>query len=92
LESLTVDINQAIELPSSSLIHRLGIVCKTGSSIIQRVDKELGRGTSSTTRSQVTREPFPVAILVFIEVKQLLEVIFESKVEGLEENKKKLMK
>lgn len=82
-ECLSVDIDQAIELPLSSLLGSLSIISKTGSGIIQRVNKEQRRSTSSTTRCQVARKPLPVAITVFLEVEQPLEVVFERKVQGL---------
>jgi len=79
----SVDINQAVELARSSLLGSFVIIGKTGSSIIERIDKQKGTGTSSTSRSEVTGEPFPIAVLFLAETKHTLELIFEGEVEGL---------
>lgn len=73
-ESLSVDVDQAIELAGSSTLGGFGIVGETSTSIIQRVDEEQGRGTSSTTRCNVSSEPLPVAIAL-LEAEQRLEVV-----------------
>ena len=82
-QCLFVDINQTIELPLSSLLCSLSIISQTGTGIVQRVNKEKGWSTSRTTRGQVTSKPFPVTILVLLEVEKPLEVILECKVQGL---------
>ena len=48
-EGLLVNIYQTVELSGSTLGSRLVVVGQSGSSVIKRVDKEEGRGTSSTT-------------------------------------------
>lgn len=41
-QSLPVDINQTVELSLSSLLCSLGIISKTGTGVVKRVDKEKG--------------------------------------------------
>ena len=48
-EGLLVNIYQTVELSGSTLGSRLVVVGQSGSSVIKRVDKEEGRGTSSST-------------------------------------------
>ena len=73
-QGLPVDIDQTVELTGTTGLGGLGVVGKTGTSIVERVDEEKGRGTSSTTRGNVTSEPLPVAI-VLLETEERLEVI-----------------
>ncbi|KAH3658860.1 hypothetical protein OGATHE_006586 [Ogataea polymorpha] len=80
-KSLSVDINQTVELSLTSL-GGLGVVSQSGSGEVQRVDEEQGSGTSKTTGSQVTSKPFPVALLL-LETEHLLELVLESKVQSL---------
>ena len=74
LEGLSVDINKTVELTISSTLCRLGVVGKTGSSVIKRIDEEQGRSTSRATGGDVSTEPLPVAVS-FLETKQGFEVI-----------------
>lgn len=74
LEGLAVDINETVELAVSSTLRGLGVVSKTGTGIVERVDEEQGRSTSSTTGGDVASEPAPVA-LGLLETEQGLEVI-----------------
>ena len=60
-KSLSVDIDEAIELAAATLGRGLGVVGKTGTGIIERVDEEQGSGTSHTTGGQVTRHPEDVS-------------------------------
>ena len=73
-EGLAVDIDQAVELTSSSTLNRLGVVGETGTSVVEGVDEEQRRGTSSTTGGDVTGEPLPVAV-VLLEAEERLEVV-----------------
>ena len=73
-EGLLVDIDKAVELTSSSTLSGLGVVGKTGTGVVERVDEEQRRSTSSTTRSDVASKPLPVAVVLF-ETKEGLEVI-----------------
>jgi len=82
-QGLSVDINETVELALSTLLGRLVIISQTGTGIVQGIDKEQRRGTSSTTRGQISGKPDPVSILILLETEQLLEVILEGKVQGL---------
>lgn len=79
---LLVDVDEAVELALAALGGRLVVVGKTGTGVVERVDKEEGRGTGGTTRGNVTGEPLPVAVRL-LEAEQGLEVVLEGKVEGL---------
>mmetsp|Transcript_131922 Transcript_131922/g.186172 ORF Transcript_131922/g.186172 Transcript_131922/m.186172 type:complete len:344 (+) Transcript_131922:16-1047(+) len=81
---LLVHVDQAVEFAraSAALASLLGIVGQPGTSVIQRIHKQQGRGTSSTTSSQVASKPHPVAVGL-LPAKQGLEVILEGKVESL---------
>lgn len=46
-ESLAVDIDETVELTVTTLLSVLGIVGKTGTGVVQRVDEEQRSGTSS---------------------------------------------
>jgi hypothetical protein len=46
-EGLTVDINETVELALTTTLSGLGVVGKTGTSVVERVDEEEGSGTSS---------------------------------------------
>jgi len=46
-ERLLVDVNEAVELALASALGRLGIVGKTGTGVVERVDKEKRGGTGS---------------------------------------------
>jgi solute carrier family 25 (adenine nucleotide translocator) protein 4/5/6/31 len=61
----------------------LGIVGKTSTGVVQRVDEEQRSGTSSTTGGKVTSHPHGVAILVLLVAEHLLELVTESEVQGL---------
>lgn len=63
-EGLPVDIDQAVELTGSSTLGGLGVVGKTGTGVVEGVDEEERRSTSSTTRGDVTSEPLPVALVL----------------------------
>lgn len=45
-EGLAVDVNETVELTLATLLGGLGVVGKTGTSVVQRVDEEQGSGTS----------------------------------------------
>lgn len=45
-EGLAVDIDETVELTLTTLLGGLGIVGKTGTGVVQRVDEEQGSGTS----------------------------------------------
>lgn len=81
-DGLAVDINETVELASSATL-ALGIVGKTGTGVVQRVDEEKGAGTSSTTGGDVTSEPLGVTVTLLLEVEHGLEVILEGKVQSL---------
>jgi hypothetical protein len=74
LEGLTVDIDETIELAVPSTLCGLGIIGKTRTSVVKRVDEEQRGGASSTTGCNVTTEPLPVAIRL-LETEQGFEVI-----------------
>jgi hypothetical protein len=78
-EGLSVDVNQAVELTSSSALGRLGIVGKTGTGVVEGVDEEQRRCTGTATRREIASEPLPVA-LALLETEQCLEVILCSDV------------
>lgn len=61
-------------MTGSSTLGRLGIVGKTGTGVIERVDEEEGRSTGGTTRRDVTGEPLPVTGIL-LETEQGLEVV-----------------
>ena len=48
-KGLLVDVDETVELTSSSTLCRLRVVGETGTGVIQRVDEEERRGTSGTT-------------------------------------------
>ena len=73
-EGLPVDIDETVELTSSSTLGRFCIVGKTRTRIVQRVHEEKRRCTGGTTRGNVAGEPLPVA-LALLETEQRLEVI-----------------
>ena len=73
-ESLLVDVNEAVELTSSSTLGRLRVVGETRTRVVERVHEEQRRGTSCTTRSNVTSEPLPVTLRL-LEAEQRLEVV-----------------
>jgi hypothetical protein len=81
-EGLSVDVDETVELSGSTLGGRLVVVGKTGSGVVERVDEEEGRGTGSSTGSNVSGEPLPVA-LVLLETEQRLEVVLEGEVKSL---------
>ena len=74
LEGLTVDVDETIELAVSSALCGLGVIGKTSTSVIKRVDEEQRGSTSGTTGGDVTAEPLPVAIRL-LETEQGLEII-----------------
>ena len=73
-EGLLVNVNETVELTSSSTLGRLGVVRKTRTSVVEGVDEEQRSSTSSTTRGDVASEPRPVALRL-LETEQGLEVI-----------------
>ena len=74
LEGLAVDIDETVELAISSTLGGLGVVRETGTSVVERVDEEQGRSTSSTTRGDIASEPPPITLGLF-ETEQGLEII-----------------
>ena len=68
-EGLLVDIDETVELTSSSALGRLGIIGKTGTCVVKRINEEQRRGTSRTTGRNIASEPFPIAICL-LEAKQ----------------------
>ena len=46
-KGLLVDVDETVELAGSSTLGRLGVVGKTGTSVVERVDEEKGRSTGS---------------------------------------------
>lgn len=46
-EGLAVDVDETVELTLTTLLGGLGVVGKTGTGVVQRVDEEQGSGTSS---------------------------------------------
>jgi hypothetical protein len=73
-KSFSVNVNYTIELTSTSTLGGFGIVGKTGTSVIQRVDEEQRRSTGSSTRSNIASEPRPVTFAL-LETEERLEVI-----------------
>ncbi len=71
---LLVDVDETVELTSSSTLGGLRVVGETRTRVVKRVDEEEGRGTSSTTGGDVASEPLPVT-LVLLEAEQRLEVV-----------------
>jgi hypothetical protein len=61
-ESLLVNRDETVELPGTTLLGRLVVVGETGSGVVERVDEEKGRGTGSSTGSDVTGEPLGVRL------------------------------
>lgn len=82
-EGLAVDVNEAVELTGTTTLGGLGVVGETGTGIVEGVDEEEGSGTSGTTGGKVTSHPLGVAILVLLVAEHLLELVTESKVQGL---------
>jgi hypothetical protein len=98
-ESLSVDIDETIELTCATLSSRLGVVRKTSTSIVKGVDEEEGSGTSHTTGGQVAHHPLSVSacvndntlflsylglpIALLLECKHRLVGVSECKVESL---------
>jgi len=85
-KGLFVNINEPIELPPTTLLCSLGIIGQTRTSVVQRVNKEERASTSSSSRSKVSSKPFPVSILVLLEVEHALEVVLECKVQCLKKD------
>ena len=73
-ESLAVDIDETIELTSTTALGGLGVVGETGTSVVEGVDEEERRSTSSTTRGNVASEPLPVTFTL-LETEKGLEVV-----------------
>ena len=71
---LLVDIDKTVELTRTTRFSRFGVIGKTCTGVVERVDEEERRRTSSTTRRNVAGEPLPVAILL-LETEQRLEVV-----------------
>lgn len=81
-QSLSVDIDQTVELSGTTDLGRLVVVGETGSGVVERVDEQEGRSTSGTTGSNVSGKPLPVTLRL-LETEQGLEVVLEGKVQGL---------
>lgn len=77
---LPVNINKTIELPFSTLLY---IISQTSSGIVEAVDKQKGWGTSSTSWGQVAKKPFPVTILILVEIEKPIEVAVQMKLQDL---------
>ena len=73
-KGLLVDVDETVELALTASLGRLGVVGETRTSVVEGVDEEEGRRTSSTTTGDVTSEPRPVAILL-LEAEERLEVV-----------------
>lgn len=82
-DGLPVDVDETVELALTTLLGGLGVVGKTGTGVIQRVHEEEGSGTSGTTGGQVTGHPLGVSITILLVTEHLLELVTESKVQGL---------
>ncbi|KAI6762852.1 hypothetical protein HG530_008832 [Fusarium avenaceum] len=82
-EGLLVDVDETVELTVTTGLGVLGIVGKTGTGVVQRVDEQQRSGTSGTTGGQVTNHPHGVAILVLLVTEELLELVTESEVQSL---------
>lgn len=54
-EGLAVDVDQTVELTLTTLLGGLGIVGKTGTGVVQRVDEEQGSGTSGLKNMSVNK-------------------------------------
>ena len=63
-EGLLVDIEETVELTSTSALGRLGIVGESSTGVVHGVDEEEGSRTSSTTGSDITSEPLPVPVIL----------------------------
>src|SRR2546423_5389928 len=63
-QSLSVDIDETIELTCATFSSRLGVVRKTSTSIVQRVHEEERSGTSQTTGGQVSCHPLGISALI----------------------------
>lgn len=50
-ESLLVDVDETVELTVTTALGGLGVVGKTGTGVVERVDEEEGSGTSSLKSS-----------------------------------------
>lgn len=73
-EGLLVNIDETVELTSSSALGRLGIIGKTRTGVVKRINEEQRRGTSSTARGDVASEPHPIPVLL-LEAEERLEVV-----------------
>ena len=73
-KGLLVDVDETVELASSSALGRLRVVGETRTSVVQGVDEEKRRGTGRTTGSNVATEPLPVTVGL-LEAEQRLEVV-----------------
>jgi len=82
-EGLAVDVDETVELTVTTRLGVLGIVGKTGTGVVKGVDEEERSGTGSTTGGKVTRHPEGVSVTVLLVAEQLLELVTESKVQGL---------
>lgn len=74
LEGFAVDVDETVELALSSTLGGLSVIRETGTSVVERVDKEQGGGTSSTTGGDVASEPRPITLRL-LETEQGLEII-----------------
>lgn len=82
-KSLLVDVDETVELAVTTALGGLGVVGKTGTGVVERVDEEEGSGTSSTTGGKVTHHPLGVAITILLEGEHRLVGVTESEVQGL---------
>jgi len=79
-KSLLVDVNETIVL--SGTILGFGVVSKSSTSVIQRVDDGQGHGTSETTGSDVSGE-FDGVRGIFAGGEKSFDLSFEGEVQGL---------
>lgn len=80
---LAVDVNKTVELTLTARLGVLGVVGKTSTGVVERVDEEEGGGTGSTARGKVAGHPPPVAVTLLLESEHGLVGVAESEVQGL---------
>ena len=73
-KGLLVDVDETVELASSSALGRLRVVGETRTSVVKRVHEEQGCSTSSATGGDITSEPLPITVRL-LEAEKSLEVI-----------------
>lgn len=57
IDSLLVNVNEAIELMLPSTLSGLGVIGETCMSVVEGVDEKKGRSTDTCTGSNVTSKP-----------------------------------